>query len=164
MRLDVAIQDGFSGGPLVDGEGRVAGINTSALARAAALTIPTATVDRVLDRLLAGRTRRGWLGIGAQPVRLPDAARRRLADEGVEQGQGLLLVSVEPGSPAERAGLLLGDVLLALGAVRTEDVTDVLAAVAPERVGDTLSARVLRGGEPRELSVTIEEQPERGRR
>jgi S1-C subfamily serine protease len=162
VRLDIAIQDGFSGSPLVDGAGRVAGINTSALSRSAALAIPTATVERVVDRLLAGGpTRRGWLGIGAQAVRLPDALRRELATAGREQTQALILVAVEPASPADRAGLLLGDVLLSLGDTPTEDVTDILAALGPDAVGTTLPAQVLRAGERRIVMLTVEEQPPR---
>ena len=162
VRLDVAVYDGFSGGPLVDGAGRVAGVNTSALARAGALTIPVATVERVVDHLLAGgRTRRGWLGLGAQAVKLPDAVRRELAAAGREQHQGLMLVAIEPGSPADRAGLLLGDVVLRLGDTPTEDVADVLAALGPESVGQPLAADVLRAGERRTITVTVDEHPGR---
>jgi S1-C subfamily serine protease len=162
VRLDLAVYDGFSGGPLVDGAGRVAGINTSALARSGALTIPVSTVERVVDHLLAGgRTRRGWLGIGAQAVALPEAVRRTLADEGREQAHALMLVAVEPGSPADRAGLLLGDILLGLGDLDTQDVTDVLAALGPESVGKEIAARLLRAGERRTVTVTIDEHPDR---
>ncbi|GLC25635.1 S1C family serine protease [Roseisolibacter agri] len=162
VRLDVAVYDGFSGGPLVDGGGRVAGVNTSALARSGALTIPVATVDRVVDHLLAGgRTRRGWLGIGAQAVRLPDAVRRELAEAGREQTQALMLVAIEPGSPVDRAGLMLGDILLTLADAPTEDVTDVLSALGPESVGTTVPAQVLRAGERRIVMITVDEHPGR---
>lgn len=162
VRLDVAVYDGFSGGPLVDGAGRVAGVNTSALARAGALAIPVATVDRVVDHLLAGgRTRRGWLGIGAQAVRLPDAVRRELAAAGREQAQALMLVAIEPASPADRAGLILGDILLTLADAPTEDVTDVLSALGPEAVGTSVPAQVLRAGERRIVMITVDEYPGR---
>lgn len=162
VRLDVAVYDGFSGGPLVDGGGRVAGVNTSALARSGALTIPVATVDRVVDHLLAGgRTRRGWLGIGAHAVRLPDAVRRELAAAGREQSQALMLVAIEPSSPADRAGLMLGDILLTLADAPTEDVTDVLSALGPDAVGTTVPAQVLRGGERRIVMITVDEHPSR---
>lgn len=163
VRLDVAVHDGFSGGPLVDGAGRVAGVNTSALARSGALTIPVATVERVVDHLLAGgRTRRGWLGIGAQAVRLPDAVRRELAAAGREQTQALMLVAIEPASPADRAGLMLGDILLSLADAATEDVTDILSALGPEAVGTTVPAQLLRAGERRIVMITIDEHPGRG--
>jgi S1-C subfamily serine protease len=156
VRLDLAVYDGFSGGPLVDAAGRVLGIDTSALARAAAVAIPAATVDRVVDQLLAGgRVRRGYLGIGSQPVRLPDAVRAQVDGQAV----GLMIVALEPGAPAEQAGMLLGDVVLALGGRPTEDVDDVLAALGPDAVGRTLDARVLRAGEIRSVPVTIGELP-----
>jgi len=156
VRLDLAVYDGFSGGPLVDPAGRVLGINTSALARAAAVAIPAATVDRVVDQLLAGgRVRRGYLGIGTQPVRLPEGVRAQADGQTV----GLMIVALESGAPAERAGLLLGDVLLALGGRATSDVDDVLAALAGDSVGRTLDARVLRAGELRTVPVTVGESP-----
>lgn len=162
VRLDLAVYDGFSGSPLVDGAGRVVGINSSALARSGAVTIPVATVERVVDHLLAGgRTRRGWLGIGAQPVTLPERARAALAAEGREQTQALMLVAIEPGSPADRAGLLLGDILVRLGDTPTQDVTDVLQALGPEAVGRTMGAEVVRAGEARRIEVTVDEHPGR---
>ena len=165
VRLDLSVYDGFSGGPLVDATGRVLGINTSALARAAAVTVPAATVDRVVDQLLAGgRVRRGYLGLGTQPVRLPDAVRAQVGDQQV----ALMIVALEPGAPAEQAGLLVGDVLIALDGRPTSDVDDVLAAlsggVGGDAVGRALEARVLRAGELRTVSVTVGESPDRASR
>ncbi|HEY0776426.1 MAG TPA: trypsin-like peptidase domain-containing protein [Gemmatirosa sp.] len=158
VRLDVSVYDGFSGGPLADAAGRVLGVNTSALARAAAVTIPAATVDRVVDQLLAGgRVRRGYLGIGTQPVRLPDAVQAQLGG----QQTALMLVALEPGAPAEQGGLLLGDVLVALGARPTLDVDDVLAALGGDTVGQQVDARILRAGELRTVPVTIGDAPAR---
>ena len=162
VRLDLAVYDGFSGGPLVDAAGHVLGVNTSALARGGALTIPAATVDRVADQLLAGgRVRRGWLGIATQPVRLPEGWQARLGDAAPAQPTALLLVGVEPGSPAERGGLLLGDLLVAIADRPTADVDDVLAALGPDTVGRTLPVRLLRGGELRTVEVTVGEPPTR---
>lgn len=158
VRLDVSVYDGFSGGPLVNAAGQALGINTSALARAAAVTVPAATVDRVVDQLLAGgRVRRGFLGIGTQPVRLPDAVQTELGG----QQTALMLVAVEPGAPADQAGLLLGDVLVALGDRATTDVDDVLAALGGDTVGRTLEARVLRAGALRTVPVTVGDAPAR---
>jgi S1-C subfamily serine protease len=93
LQTDVVMYPGFSGGPLVDASGRVIGINTSALLRGTSLAVPTATVSRVVADLLAhGQVRRGYLGVGTQPARLP----ARLAEQ-LGQETGLLLVSVEPG-------------------------------------------------------------------
>jgi S1-C subfamily serine protease len=161
VRLDLAIYDGFSGSALVEAGGRVLGINTSGLARAAALTLPVTTVERVAEQLLAsGRVSRGYLGLASQPVRLPEALRQSLHLRGEI---GLVIVSVEPGGPAEQGGLLLGDILVALDDAAVSDPADVLAALGPERVGRPLTLRVLRGGRPHDVQVTVGERPARRR-
>jgi serine protease DegQ len=161
VRLDVAVYDGFSGGPLVDAAGRVAGINTSGLARATALTVPAATVARVAGQLLArGHIARGWLGIATQPVRLPAALQRSL---GTEAEAGLVVVNVEPDSPADQGGLLIGDILLALDDRTVSDPGDVLGALGGDRIGQPVALTVARGGRAERLTVTVGERP-RGRR
>ena len=161
VRLDVAVYDGFSGGPLVDATGRVVGINTSGLARATALTVPAATVSRIAGQLLArGHIARGWLGIATQPVRLPAALQRSL---GTAAEAGLVVVNVEPDSPADRGGLLIGDILLALDDRPVSDPGDVLGALGGERIGQSVALQVARGGRAEQLTVTVGERP-RGRR
>ncbi|HZE73739.1 MAG TPA: S1C family serine protease [Gemmatimonadales bacterium] len=162
VRLDLAIYDGFSGGPLVEAGGRVLGINTSGLARGMPLTIPVSTVDRVADQILAGgRLGRGYLGLASQAVRLPEALRQALKLTG---DFGLVVVNVEPGGPAERGGVLLGDILVALDGMPVADPRDVLAALTPERVGQAIKARVLRGGQPTEVTITVGPRPTTRRR
>ena len=103
LRLDLAIYDGFSGGPLIDAAGRVLGINTSALARGVPVTIPVATVERVVTELLErGSIRRAYLGIGTQPVRVPASLARKVE---LKSDVALLIVSLESGGPADRDGL-----------------------------------------------------------
>ncbi len=162
VRLDVAVYDGFSGGPLVDAAGRVVGVNTSGLARATALTVPAATVSRVAAQLLSrGHVARGWLGIATQPVRLPAALRREL---NIEHDIGLVVVNVEPDSPADRGGVLIGDVLVSLDDRPVSDPADVLAALAGgERIGAAIALGVARAGRAERLTVTVGERP-RGRR
>jgi S1-C subfamily serine protease len=158
VRLDLNIYDGFSGGALVEAGGRVLGINTSGLARATALTIPAATVDRVTDQLLShGRVQRGYLGLASQPVRLPEGLRAALQ---LESDIGLVVVNVEPDGPADRAGMLLGDVIVAVDGTAVRDPADVLAALGPERVGNPLTARVLRGGQPVAVTITVGRRPQ----
>ena len=119
VRLDVSIYDGFSGGPLIDAGGRVLGLNTSGLSRGAALAIPAETVNRVVDQLLkSGRVARGYLGLGMQAVRLPAALVERLQ---MPNDIGLMVVSAEPGGPGDRAGILIGDVLIAVGDTPVSD-------------------------------------------
>jgi S1-C subfamily serine protease len=162
VRLDLAIYDGFSGGPLVEAGGRVLGLNTSGLARGMALTIPGSTVDHVADQILSGgRLTRGYLGLASQPVRLPDGLRQALHLGG---DFGLVIVNVEPDGPAERAGVLLGDILVALDGLPVSEPTDVLAALGPDRVGRPISASLLRAGQPTDLTITVGSRPATRRR
>ena len=157
LRLDLAIYDGFSGGPLIDAAGRVLGINTSALARGVPVTIPIATVERIVTELLErGNIRRAYLGIGTQPVRVPESLARKLE---LKSDLALLIVSLESGGPADRDGLLLGDVLLELDGAAVSDPTDVLAQLGGDRVGQPIAARVIRGGQVKTLQVTPGERP-----
>ena len=151
VESDLPLQPGFSGSLLLDASGRVLGLNTSGLVRGHALAIPTATVRRVVESILAhGRVRRGYLGIGTQPVRLGAALEAKLGQE-----TGLLIAQVEPGSPAEKGGLLLGDVLVAIDAEPVRSVPELLALLDEERVGRTVTTRVVRGGETKELPLVV---------
>lgn len=157
IRVDMAIHDGFSGSALVDTHGHVVGINSSILSRGAPATIPVATVNRVVDQLMAGgHIPRGWLGVGTQPVRLPERVR---SEASLAQEVGLLVVNVASESPAERAGMFVGDTLLSLAGTATRDADDVLAILGPDTVGRTLTARLVRAGAVIELPVEIGESP-----
>ncbi len=157
VRLDVAIYDGFSGGPSIDADGGVLGINTSALARGAGLTIPVATVERVVAELLErGTIRRAYLGIGMQPVRVPQSLVAKL---NLTSDLGLLVVSLESGGPADRGGLLIGDVLLEIDGAAVSDPADVLAHLGRDRIGQPVATRVIRGGQPKTVNVTVGERP-----
>jgi S1-C subfamily serine protease len=156
IRSDVSFYPGFSGGPLVDLHGRVVGINSSRLGRGAGLTIPAAAAAKVADALLAGgRIRRGYLGLGSQPVRLPEALAGRLGG----QETGLLIVSVEPGTPADRGGVLLGDIIVRMNGNPIRDTDDLQAQLGPDSVGRATPVTALRGGEPRDLTITVGERP-----
>jgi S1-C subfamily serine protease len=151
IRPDINIYTGFSGGALVDVEGSVIGLNTSGLTRGTGVTIPASTVTRVTDELLAsGRVRRGFLGVGLHPVRLPDGR------------EGLIILSLEPKGAAAQAGIFVGDVLLSLGGEAVNDTDDVQAHLGPEKVGKPLVAEILRGGAPMKIEVTPAERPARG--
>ena len=154
---DVTFYPGFSGGPLVDLQGRVVGLNSSHLTRANAAAIPVATLRRVATTLLThGRVKRGYLGVSTQPVPLPQALAQKL---GVSQETALLVASVEPGSPAEQAGVLLGDLLVSVGGQPATQVEALRSQLGPDKLGQALALKVLRGGEPRDMSVTIAERP-----
>jgi S1-C subfamily serine protease len=154
LQTDVVMYPGFSGGPLVDASGQFIGLNTSALLRGISLTIPATTLRTVVETLLAkGRVSRGYLGVGAQPVRLPGALAQQLKQE-----TGLLLISVEPGGPAEKAGLLLGDVIVALAGEPVRHLDDLLVALSGDRVGVRVAVRIVRGGQVQEVNAVIGER------
>jgi S1-C subfamily serine protease len=151
VETDRALPRGFSGGPLVDLEGRVIGINTSALIRGADLTVPTATIRRVVGELAAhGAIKRGYLGVAVQRVRLPDGAA------GLNQKSGALVVGVDEGSPAARSGLVLGDVLVSLDG-RSVAGPDELREILSERRGVEVDARILRVGKLESIRLTVGE-------
>ena len=155
LQTDVVMYPGFSGGPLVDPAGKVLGLNTSALLRGVSLAVPAPTVQRVAEVLLAhGRVRRGFLGVGTQPVRLPEEIAAEL-----DQETGLLLVSVNRGGPAGEAGLVLGDTIVGLDGERVRHLDDLAALLSSDRVGAEVPVRILRGGQVQELSVVIGERP-----
>ena len=160
LHLDLTLYPGFSGGPLVDAQGRVVGINTSGASRHWQLAIPAAAVNRVVDELQRrGRIPRAYLGVSTQPVRLPEPVRQRL---NLDQQTAVIVVEVQAASPAAAAGLTIGDVIVSLGATRIADPTDLKSALRPDRVGESITASVLRGGEPKDLQVTVGERPRRG--
>jgi S1-C subfamily serine protease len=157
VRLDVAIYDGFSGGPLINAAGAVLGINSSALARGAGVAIPVRTVERVVAELLErGTIRRAYLGIGMQPVRLPQSLVTKLK---LTSDVALLVVSLESGGPADQGGLLLGDVLLEIDGAALSDPGDLLAHLGPDRIGQSVATRVIRGGHAKTITVTVGERP-----
>ena len=155
LQTDVVMYPGFSGGPLVDVGGRLVGMNTSALLRGVSLSVPVPTLERVVEsRLTHGRVRRGYLGVGAQPVRLPQAIAQQLGQE-----TGLLLASVNAGGPADTAGLLLGDTLVALDGQPLRHMDDLVASLGGERIGQEARIRLLRGGQIQEIGVVIGARP-----
>lgn len=155
VRSDVTFFPGFSGGPLIDAAGRLIGINTSRFGPGQGIAIPVVAASRVIDILLAkGRISRAYVGIGSQPVALSAAIASKVGN----QESGLLIVSVEPSSPADSAGVLVGDILVGLGDASINDAADLQAQLGPERVGEAATLRVLRGGEPVQFSITLGER------
>ncbi len=153
LQTDVTMFPGFSGGPLIDVNGQALGINTSAM-RDVSLTIPLPTVERIVEALLKhGKIKRGYLGVGTQPVRLPGAVREQFKQE-----TGLLIASVETDSPAEKGGLLIGDTLIQLGGKALRNVDELAAQLSSETVGAASNFTVLRGGQVQQVTVTIGER------
>lgn len=151
LESDVGVGPGFSGGPLLDVQGRVLGINTAVLPGRRTIAIPAGTVRRVVPALLAhGHIPRGYLGVGVQPVNLPAALRETLHQE-----NGLLVVSVQPASPAEHAGLLMGDTITQVDGRPVDSPAGVLLALTAERIGAAVPLRIVRAGQAQDLTVVV---------
>ena len=150
LRLDLTMFPNSSGGAAVDSAGGVVGIATSALSRVAGVAIPASTVNRVLDEILVrGHVARGYLGLGLRPVAVSD------------HHKGLIVLSVESGGPASKAGVLVGDILMSLDSKPTTDTDEVQSALEGSAVGRSMQAGLLRGGESKTVSVIIGERPRR---
>jgi S1-C subfamily serine protease len=118
--------------------------------------LPLTAIDKTVASLQThGKVRRGFLGIGAQAVRIPAAIA---SNHGLKQDRGLLVVNVEPDGPAERDGLLLGDVLISIEGAAVAEVEELQGRLTGDLVGRPVAIRLIRGGEPRELSVTVGER------
>jgi len=153
IRPDLTMYPGFSGGPLIDTSGAMVGVNTSGF-RGQPLTIPHAAIGDVVEQLLAhGRLRRGYLGMTSQPVRLPESVAKTAGQE-----SGLLAVGVEDDSPASTGGVMIGDILIGVGDEAVRDTDDLRSVLGPDMAGQPATLRILRGGEVRELNVTIGER------
>jgi S1-C subfamily serine protease len=156
IRTETTPYPGFSGGPLVNTEGEVLGLNTSGLTRGSSLTIPVKVAWRVAEALAThGSVKRGYLGVRTQPVEIPEAARQALKRE---QEHGLLVLWLEEGGPAEKGGLLVGDILVAISGQPVGDPDDLFSALNSETVGKAIAVEVLRGGRPETVNVTVGER------
>ena len=154
IRPDLVMYPGFSGGPLVDGEGKVIGLATSALTRDGGIVLSAATVQPVVETLLAhGRMRSGYVGVGVQPAKLPASVA-----ESIERETGVLLNSIEADSPAAAAGLLVGDILVALDGEAVERPEDLSLLLQGSHVGQTITVQIVRGGVLMDVSVTVGER------
>jgi S1-C subfamily serine protease len=156
IRTDSISYPGFSGGPLVAADGTVLGLNTSGLANGAAITIPADVAWKIAETLVKhGRVKRGYLGVRSQTVEIPDASQKALKRD---QATGLLVVSVENGSPAYNGGLIVGDILVAIASVPVLHHDELFARLDGDVAGKSTPVEVLRGGQPETLNVPIGER------
>jgi S1-C subfamily serine protease len=159
-RLDVNLYPSQSGAAVVDAEGHLIGLATAGLLRHAAVAVPVATLKRIAQELLKeGRIRRGYLGIGVQTVVIPATLREKLE---TAAESGLILLSVEPDSPADKAGLQLGDILIAIDGNPLSDVDELQALLRGNTVGQSLPVVLLRGGDRLEAQVVVSEKVKKG--
>lgn len=148
VRPDLALYPRFDGSPLLGVDGRVIGMNTWGLSRRQPLTVPSATIARVVEMLKTrGRVARGYLGLAFQPVR-------------VGERHGLIVLGVETDGPAHRAGAVVGDVIVGVAGEAIDDADDLQAHLGPNTVGTTLALDLLRGGAPARLDVVVGERPD----
>jgi S1-C subfamily serine protease len=132
---------------------------TAALSRVAPLTVPVSTVNRVTATLLEkGHIPRGYLGIGLQPVSIPAELKTKLS---LANTNGIIVLSVEPGGPAERGGLMIGDILVTLEGHALEQTDDLQAVLNADAVGKSRKVQAIRGGKLVDLSVQVAERPRR---
>jgi S1-C subfamily serine protease len=153
IRTDTTPFPGFSGGPLVDAEGLVIGLNTSGFGHGVALTIPADLAWKVAEQLAKhGSVRRGYLGVRSQGVEIPGAAQKALKRE---QATGLILIGVEKDSPAEAAGLMVGDIIVAVDSQLVRDHDELFACLSGDVVDKSTPVEVLRGGQLQTIDVKI---------
>jgi S1-C subfamily serine protease len=156
IQTETVSYPGFSGGPLINTEGELLGLNTSGLTHGSALTIPAKGALRIADALAKhGSVKRGYLGVRTQTVNLPESSQQSLKRS---QQQGLLVLWLEEGGPAEKGGMLVGDILVGIGGQQLSDPDDLFAALHGDTVGKPISVEVLRGGKPEAVSVTVAER------
>jgi S1-C subfamily serine protease len=161
IQTDAALNPGNSGGPLVSSHGEVVGINTAVImgAQGICFAVASNTASFVLGELVRhGRVRRAYIGIAAQQFAL---SRRRRHAAGLTQESAVMVASVEPESPATRADLNAGDVILALDGVAITGADDLIRVLAGDKIGRTIELEVLHNGSRRVLSLVPQERVHR---
>jgi S1-C subfamily serine protease len=154
IRTTAPMHDGFAGGALLDAWGALLGVATAAEIRGLGVVIPAAIAWKTAAAIVEhGSPRRGYLGIAGQPVRLPDGQRT-----GTDREHALLVVGITGDGPAAQAGLLVGDLLLALDGQPVESPEDLLDLLGG-KAGQPVTLKVARGGTARDVSVTVGERP-----
>src|SRR5229473_206203 len=156
IRLDVGMQPTAVGGVVIDAQGHANGVATSKFARFGAIAIPAHTVSLVVDTLLEkGRIPRGYLGIGLQPVRLPEALRQSLQRN---EKTAAIVLDVDPNGPAHKAGIVIGDILVSLGGRQVAQLEDIQSQLHGEVIGKPVAVKFIRGGAIQEVSMLIGER------
>ena len=157
VRLDISLQQTAAGGVVVDAHGRTVGIVTPRFARFGAIAIPAPAVKRVMDVLLEkGHIPRGYLGVGLQAVRLPEALRQSLERN---PKSGAIVLQVEPNGPADKAGIVIGDILVSLAGRAVTGLEDIHSQLHGEVIAKPLALKFIRGGAIQETSIVVGERP-----
>jgi S1-C subfamily serine protease len=149
VRSETTPYPGFSGGALINSDGAMLGINTSGLTPGSSIAIPTDVAWPIAESLARdGKVKRGYLGVRTQPVELPEG----------QSGGGLLIIWLEDGGPAAKSGLLVGDIITALGADPVSDPDDIFSALGSATVGTPIDVGIVRGGKAQSVRVTVGER------
>lgn len=155
LESDAGHQPGFSGGPLAGLDGKVLGMTSTGLLRGTSLSIPTPTLKRVVAQLQQhGQIRQSYLGLSMQPLALPDDVKKATGEE-----VGLVVVAVEPGGPAEKAGIVYGDTVLHLGDATVKTLEDLYAYLRADHVGEQVPVKLFRNGAVQTVQVTLGARP-----
>ena len=159
LRPDVNLYPGQSGSALVDSRGRLLGMNTSVLARAATITVPTATVERVVNEILQhGSVFRPYLGLAMQAVSVPTDLASKLK---IDHDSALMVMHVEPGSPASDAGITLGDLIVSINSQLVSGIEDIQRTLSKAKRDDSVELGYVRGGQMASLKVKLADRPRR---
>ena len=160
IRLDVGLQPTAVGGAVIDAHGDVVGLATPRFARFGAIAVPASIINKIADTLLKkGRIPRGYLGVGLQPVRLPDPLRETLR---WNENTAAIVLEVHPDGPADKAGIVIGDILVSLAGQPITRLEDVQSHLAGDAIGKTLPVKFVRGGSIQEGSIVVAERPHGG--
>jgi S1-C subfamily serine protease len=162
IRLDVNLYPSQVGAAVLNTQGQLIGLATPALLRHSAVAVPLGTLKRLSEELLKeGRVRHGHLGVAVQTVAFPESLRNKVS---LDSRSGLMIMSITPDGPAEKAGMQLGDILVSLGTQQLSTVEDLQDALEGTSIGAVVPALIIRGGETVQLSVTIAERPRSDKR
>src|SRR6266705_3234753 len=160
IRLDIGLQPTAVGGAVVDSQGRIVGVASPRFARFGAIAIPSTAVERVAETLLKkGRIPRGYLGVALQPVRLPDHLRQSLQHN---EKTAAIILEVEADGPAHKAGIVIGDILISLAGQPVSRPENVQSHLQAENIGKALSAKIVRGGAVRDVTISVGDRPNGG--
>src|ERR1700675_1058853 len=160
IRLDVGLQPTAIGGAVINAHGSVVGLATPRFARFGAIAVPASSINKITDTLLQkGHIPRGYLGVGLQPVRLPDALREKLK---WNEKTAAIVMDVHPGGPADKAGIVIGDILISLAGHPVTRLEEIQSHLAGEAIGNTLPLKFVRGGAIQDASIAIAERPHGG--
>lgn len=160
IRLDIGLQPTAIGGAVIEASGNLVGLATPRFARFGAIAVPASTINKISDTLLKqGRIPRGYLGVGLQPVRLPNGLREMLQRN---EKTAAIVLEVHPDGPADKAGIVIGDILVSLGGQSITRLEDVQSLLAGDAIGKTLPLKFIRGGAVQDGNIVVAERPHGG--